>query len=101
MAKLNPNPKHNDNQTAPRKPRPGWHRIVVDRKAIPMQAHHVDEIARMEGRFVASGPRCECCWQKNPKPGHFCRWNITREGDGRNPDPPILWVPVYRWVRDS
>ncbi len=56
---------------------------IIDYRLIPMQASHIDD-----------APRCPKCWLKNAKPGHFCRWNIQREGP-RDPRPQPVRQPVY------
>ena len=103
MNKLNPNPSQ-DHNLQPRKDRPGWRRVFVGHRLIPMQASHVDEIAVLEAKERGDGGfrprpgiRCSKCWLKDAKPGHFCRWNIAR---AVQPEPrPMLKVPIYRWVK--
>ena len=57
-----------------------------------MQASHVP---------TPSGQsRCPKCWLLNAQPGHFCRWNVAQEG-ARDPNPPMRFVPIYRWVKDG
>jgi len=74
----------------PRKPRPGFKRIVVGWRPVPMQAKHLET--------PAGSHRCSKCWLKNAQKGHFCRWDIENEGPGRDPNPPMRWAPIYQWV---
>ena len=67
---------------------------IVGYRLIPMQASQVDQIAAAEGRHVVPGPRCPKCWLKNARKGHFCRWNIEREGP-RDPNPQPVRQPIY------
>jgi hypothetical protein len=99
------NPKSkNSNPTPRKKNRPGWRRIVVGYRMVPMQASHVDDIAIAEARARGdknwqpmAGHRCSKCWLKNAKAGHFCMWNMP----GAIPAPgnlPMRQVPIYQWV---
>ena len=78
----------------PRRPRPGYHRIIVDWRPIPMQAAHVP--------CEPGKTRCELCWLPlcNPSVRHFCRWNIARQAE-RDPKPLQRWAPVFLWVKDD
>ena len=78
--------------TPPRKPRPGYKRIVTGFKPIPMHVSHVP---------TAPGEsRCPRCWLRNPKPKHPCLKRIANEDPGRDPRPAMIWVPQYSWVKD-
>lgn len=87
----------------PRKPRPGFRRIVIGWRPVPLHADLVDEVA-LAGRLAQGdkkwrpvpGVRCSKCWLKNPRPGHFCRWNIANSP--HNPPRKIVYVPLFRWV---
>jgi len=106
MSNSNPNPKNQPDNPKPRKPRPGYKRIVVGYRLVAMQASHVDAIAHMENRggapnVVSHLPRCPKCFLKGAKPGHFCRWDVAREAPGRDPNPPMRQEPLFRWVKDD
>ena len=115
MSNLNPKTKNQpDNQRylqrednpKPRKPRPGYKRIVVGYRLVAMQASHVDAIARLEVYRGYEGvlghlPRCPKCFLKGAKSGHFCRWNVAREAPGRDPNPQMRQEPIFQWVKDS
>ena len=104
MKKSNPNQSHNHNPKRRKKNDPRYKREIVGYRLIPMQAQHVDQIDATEGsptwwNSVAKGPRCPKCFLRLRvgRSTHFCRWNIAREGP-RDHDPPILRVPICRWV---
>lgn len=104
MSKSNLNNSQNSNPNPRKKNDPRYERVIVGYRLIPMQAAHVDEIAIIEARQRGDdkyqpmhGPRCAKCFLKNPKAGHFCRWDIKNEG-ARDPAPKMRQVPIYRWV---
>lgn len=75
----------------PRRLRPGFRRIIVDWRPIPMQASHVP--------CPSGKTRCERCWLalSNPNAYHFCRWRIAAEAE-RDPSPKMRYAPVFAWV---
>ena len=104
MSISKPNHSQNHNPKPRKKNDPRYVRVLVGHRLVAMQAHHVDEIAVSEARQRGDdkfqplhGGRCSKCFLKNPKAGHFCRWDIQNEGP-RDPAPKMLQVPVYRWV---
>lgn len=103
MSKSNPNQSQNSNLKPRKKNDPRYERVIVGHRMVAMQASHVDEIALAEARArgaeyqPAPGVRCPRCFLKSMRPQHFCRWDIAAEGP-RDPSPPMLRVPVYRWV---
>jgi hypothetical protein len=103
MSSFNPNPKNQSDNPKPRKPRPGYKRIVVGYRLVAMQASHVDAIARAEGGAgsLQSQPRCPKCFLLLRHPEHFCRWNIEREGPGRDRNPAMRKQPIFQWVKDD
>lgn len=100
---------------APRKPRPGFQRIVIGWRPVPLHADLVDDIAFGElsenakwlDKFGVSyeeamrwrprkGPRCLKCFLKEAKPGHFCRWGIK---SSPNASPKrVVYKPIFKWV---
>lgn len=108
MKKSNPNHNQNHNLKLRKEDDPRYERVVVGYRLIPMQAHHVDEIAAAEGRTdlktawwnaLSTRPRCRKCFLRLPegRKTHFCRWNFQQEGP-RDPSPKMRQVPIYRWV---
>ena len=88
---------------APRKPRPGFRRIVVGWKAVPMHADLVDGIEIAEHRERGdgdwrprAGTRCLKCFLKEPKAGHFCRWDA--KDSYHHPQKRVVYTPIFRWV---
>lgn len=111
MSKNN-HPKSKNSNNHPRKgKRPGWRKVIVGYRLVPMQAHHVDQIAELEGRTdprtawwnaISTRPRCRKCFLRLPegRKTHFCRWNFEQEGP-REGDPQMRQVPIYRWVKSE
>lgn len=104
MSKPTPNQSPSHNPKPRKKNDPRYVRVVVGHRLVAMQASHVDEIALIEARqrgddrfHPVHGPRCSKCFVRNPRAGHFCRWNVEQEGP-RDPAPKMRQVPVYRWV---
>ena len=108
MSNSNPKNRQNHNPKPRKKNDPRYVRVVVGHRLVPMQAHHVDEIADREGRTdhrtgwwndLTAGPRCSKCFRRLPEgqKGHFCRWDFKQEGP-RETTLKMRQVPVYRWV---
>jgi len=104
MKKSTPNQSQNHNPRKRNDPR--YERVLIGERLVPMQAQHVDQVAATEDRplswwnEMSSDPRCPRCFLRlrDGRRPHFCRWNVAREGP-RDPDPPVVRVPIYRWVR--
>jgi hypothetical protein len=104
MSKSNTHNSSNHNPKPRKKNRPGWRRVVVGYRMVPMQASHVDEIAIAEARargdhkwMPMAGMRCSKCWLKNPRAGHFCMWDIPNAIPPAH-NLPMRQVPIYKWV---
>jgi hypothetical protein len=89
---------------APRKPRPGFKRIVIGWRPVPLHADLVDDVELAEHRARGDekwrprhGTRCGTCFLKEPKPGHFCRW-ATKNGPGAPSPKRIVYKPLFQWV---
>ena len=107
MSKNHSNKSQNNNPKPRKKNDPRLKRVVVGYRLVAMQAHHIDEILRIEGKDPGNAwwneqpglLRCHKCFAvlTEGRKTHFCRWNIEREGP-RDPDPKMRQVPIYRWV---
>jgi hypothetical protein len=87
-----PDPKNAVPVLQPRRPRPGYRRVVVDWRPVAMQAAH---LPAPEG-----GVRCSICMGPVfTARRHFCRWKSMRELETRATNRQRLYVPVYRWIR--
>lgn len=88
----------------PRKSKPGFRRIVIGWRPVPLHADLADDIAIGERRARGdknwrpiNGPRCPRCWLKNAKPGHFCRWDVA---SATASPKRVVYLPEFRWVPD-
>jgi hypothetical protein len=77
-----------------RRPRPGYHREIVDWRAVPMQAKHLPPPRN-------GGARCERCFGAMRNARHVCRWSIERVHPCQDLRPAMVYVPVFRWFKDS
>lgn len=99
MSHFNETKSNNHNPNPPKKDKPGYTWTQVGMRTYPMQATHLET--------PPGKTRCQNCWRvgvTTPTPGHkgdhFCRWNIEQEGAHRDPNPKVLYLPVYGWVKD-